>query len=113
MLHAPGANRLKYGYEIGPSLREVVLIAIGAGLIEPSLHDLKTDQRFEPISQDVGGDIFCASLKIGVSSLAHQQVANEQEAPSIAQHIQRRGGRARASKIGVVHYSRILSKPEG
>jgi hypothetical protein len=88
VLDSPLDHRAQYRPQVFPLRGEPILEAGRPIAVTPRLDDTKADQSLQTVSQDIRRDAFRRFHELREAPLAANQVAHDEERPSIAQHIE-------------------------
>jgi hypothetical protein len=86
------------GPEVEPLLGQEVLVAIGALLVAASLEDVLVEQALQAGREHVAGDPE-RGLDLAEAAVAVEDVADDQQRPALADHLQRVGDRTELIRI--------------
>ena len=100
---APGEQGDQRRPEVEPLLGEEVLVALRALLVGAPFEDVLVDQPLQPGGEHVAGDAE-ALLQLAEAPVAVHHVADDQQRPALADHLERLGDRADLAGIVVTQH---------
>ena len=89
LLAAPGEQGVEGGQQRAAGLGQVVLEAVGAGLVLPALDDAGLGERLEPGGDPVAGRAG-AGHDVGEAVGAERELADDEQCPALADDLERR-----------------------